>query len=282
MYSSGSVFLLVLYFNFVLLLRWPVWQASGLGWQGGGSMASDFRIWLGDLYQHADKELFAQILLTLWAIWLGRNRWVFEGIRDEPYVTVGKAAMLWHDFSEAAVTQGNLTRSRPLIHWRPPQMGVYKINVDGALFKEHHCVGLGVIVRDWEGQVIAASSKKLSGTFPVAVVEAMAVRYALVLAHELGLHSVEVEGNSIEVVNVLNLSETFRTPPGLIIEDILTYASQFFDMASFGHIHREGNEVAHGLTHYASNIDDVCVWIEDIPEFIRDQFLVDLYQVPDS
>lgn len=53
-------------------------------------------------------------------------------------------------------------------------------------------------------------------------------------------------------------------------------------LVSFCHIRREGNAVAHGLARYALNIDDLCVWVEEDPAFVRDQFLADLYQVVDS
>ncbi|KAK9290984.1 hypothetical protein L1049_009166 [Liquidambar formosana] len=116
---------------------------------------------------------------------------------------------------------------------------------------------MGVIVRDWTGHVLAASSRQLSGVFSVVVVEAMAVRYALGLAHELGLHSVEVEGDCAEVVTALTSHETVLTSFGLIIEDILVEASQFCEMVSFCHTCREGNVVAHGLARHAQNIDDL-------------------------
>ena len=42
--------------------------------------------------------------------------------------------------------------------WKPPDYGLYKINFDGAQFVDQASAGLGVVIRDWEGQIIAALS----------------------------------------------------------------------------------------------------------------------------
>ncbi|KAK9293323.1 hypothetical protein L1049_021315 [Liquidambar formosana] len=80
----------------------------------------------------------------------------------------------------------------------------------------------------------------------------MAVRHAMVFARELGLHSVEVERDNVEVVTALTSNETCLTSLGLIIEDILFDANHFFDLVSFCHNRCEGNAVAHGLARGSS------------------------------
>lgn len=111
--------------------------------------------------------------MIMWALWNGRNRFVFDGIREEPCEVVGKVARLWTNFSEAANRQGS-QMSRPRDIWRPPREGVYKINVDGAVFANSHCVGLGVMISDCEGQAIALGAKKLRGSFTATVLTHMA------------------------------------------------------------------------------------------------------------
>ncbi|KAK9272341.1 hypothetical protein L1049_002712 [Liquidambar formosana] len=104
----------------------------------------------------------------------------------------------------------------------------------------------------------------------------MAVRFAMGLARDLGLHSVEVEGDSLEVINAFTATSVLLTLLGLIIEDILIESASSFAMVSFSHIRREGNAVAHSLARYAQDVEDFCVWIEEVPNFVRDTFLVDL------
>ena len=38
---------------------------------------------------------------------------------------------------------------------------VFKFNVDGAVFARLNSVGVGVIVRDWNGQFVAAMCKQI-------------------------------------------------------------------------------------------------------------------------
>ena len=39
------------------------------------------------------------------------------------------------------------------LQWKLHDFGLYKINFDGALFADQGSAGLGVVIRDWEGQV---------------------------------------------------------------------------------------------------------------------------------
>ena len=44
------------------------------------------------------------------------------------------------------------------LRWKPPNFGLYKINFNGAVFADQVSAGIGVVIRDWEGQIIVASS----------------------------------------------------------------------------------------------------------------------------
>ena len=47
---------------------------------------------------------------------------------------------------------------------------MYKTNVDGAVFSDLRAVGIGAIIRDEKGRVVAALSKKIHA--PLGAVEA--------------------------------------------------------------------------------------------------------------
>ena len=58
-----------------------------------------------------------------------------------------------------------LAHHRPLQHkdamdsrWVPPSPPWYKINVDAAIFNQLNSVGVGALIRDHEGSVLAAMS----------------------------------------------------------------------------------------------------------------------------
>jgi hypothetical protein len=53
--------------------------------------------------------------------------------------------------------------------------GIYKANVDRAIFKSEGKMGVRVIVRDGEGKVMGALSEKMPGRLAVEEVEALAM-----------------------------------------------------------------------------------------------------------
>ena len=74
-----------------------------------------------------------------------------------------------------------------LTHWLPPSPSVYKVIFDGATFPDIATAGLGVVVRDLEGLVVAALSERIHLPPTVAALEALACRRSILFAIELGL-----------------------------------------------------------------------------------------------
>ena len=54
-------------------------------------------------------------------------------------------------------------------------IGSYKVNVDGVVFSKRKQVGIGVIIRDSAGMVIAALSQKLALPLGALEIEAKAM-----------------------------------------------------------------------------------------------------------
>ena len=74
------------------------------------------------------------------------------------------------------------------LRWKPPDFGLYKINFDGALFADQGSAGLGVVMRDWEGQVIGALSEKVRHVGSVDLVVALAACRIISFSKELSIH----------------------------------------------------------------------------------------------
>ncbi|GLT53802.1 hypothetical protein SLA2020_270480 [Shorea laevis] len=71
-------------------------------------------------------------------------------------------------------------------HWKAPPDGVYKINWDAAIDKSRRIMGVGVIVRDGEGEVVAALHSSQMGIMDPATAEAYAAWKAVQFGRDWG------------------------------------------------------------------------------------------------
>lgn len=73
----------------------------------------------------------------------------------------------------------------------------YKVNFDGATFADEGCVGLGVVIRNGNGLVMAFLSQLISIPLTVIEVEALVAQRGMELALKLGFNHVKLEGDLV-------------------------------------------------------------------------------------
>ncbi|XP_075669676.1 uncharacterized protein LOC142639367 [Castanea sativa] len=202
---------------------------------------------------------------NLLGIWRSRNE-VRHGGKRHPGLTIVRSSLkLLEDFQSA---KEKLIRprieSQNRAAWKPPPPGSFKVNVDGAIFPKSKQSGVGVIVRDEEGNVIAAMSRKLRLPLDALETEAKALEIGMEFAKEVGLRDVVFEGDSQLIINVVRGIGEAKASILNVIHGVLRTAQRFrtFD---FLHIKRQGNAPAHLLAQHAQNVEDVIVWLEDCP-----------------
>ena len=102
-----------------------------------------------------------------------------------------------------------------------------------------------MVIRDWEGQIIAALSQKVRYLGSVDLIEALAACRAISFAKELNIHQMVIEGNSLRVIQAINGMRPIRTMYGHVIDDIRFLSSSI--SCSFLHVKRKGNRLVHTL-----------------------------------
>ena len=96
------------------------------------------------------------------------------------------------------------------------------MNFDAALFESSGCVGIGVAVRDSDGEIIAALSQRIPLPHSVMLAEALAAHRAVVFMQEMSLYKVMVEGDCLRLV-----STGCNTLYGNVIEETHRLDCQF-------------------------------------------------------
>ena len=134
--------------------------------------------------------------------------------------------------------------------------------------------GIGVVIRDSEGMVIAVLSERISLPSTVEDVEALACRKAISFSIELGLQDVVFEVDSEIIYSHLVSDSTCMTAFGHIIEDSRWLATSLRSV-SFSHVRRNGNRVADKLAKLTKFLYEPQIWIEDIHRDVTDYVTLD-------
>ncbi|XP_075636757.1 uncharacterized protein LOC142608995 [Castanea sativa] len=160
------------------------------------------------------------MVVAAWGIWLNRNQRVFESV-SQGVSQVWKLAMnMLSDYKEASkfFLLGPLSCE---VSWKKPPAGVYKINVDGATADGRRCSSIGLVIRDFRGEVVTVLCRVLQGNFSVDETEVLAVEAGILLAKEMGLHHITIESNSLSVVQRI-LSKEVKGEMDHIVQGILS------------------------------------------------------------
>ena len=97
----------------------------------------------------------------LWTVWHRRNQ-IRTSNKDHPITqVVQNAKQALQDFHNANMVQSaQVTFSaHPRVRWKPSPNASLKVNFDGPAFKDIGKAGLGAVIRNSFGQVLASISK---------------------------------------------------------------------------------------------------------------------------
>lgn len=149
-------------------------------WNHGTLMACTSFIDISDCIfsGNRDPNLFATVI---WTLWTRRNN-----------LRLGKTTLLVNkviEFARERLTEFGTGTPLPLhlaqrtpTSWTTPETHRYKINFDGASFAEDATVGIGVVIRNEAGLIMASLTQRIPLPTSVIEVEALTAQRALELA----------------------------------------------------------------------------------------------------
>ncbi|KAB2615755.1 hypothetical protein D8674_022343 [Pyrus ussuriensis x Pyrus communis] len=204
--------------------------------------------------------------MLFWAIWMVKNAKLLGEVPNPDPIA---------DFLRVTCSL-----SQPVSHgvsprWLCPPIGRLKLNVDWAWDKEHCIRGVGIIIRNAEGNFVGAATRVFMEMFSPIQVEALAMRVGLELVVERGLIKINIESDALHIVLAVLKSSMNSSPMGPIIEDTKFLLALVVE-ASVAHIHPQANLVAHHLARFALHSRGNYTWFNEPPLIISDLLVGDV------
>ena len=151
----------------------------------------------------------------------------------------------------------------------------YKVNFDGAVFADEGLAGLGVVIRNDHGLIMASLTQQIPLPSSVIEVEVLAARKALELMIELGFDNITLEGDSEVLIKSLVKGDNSLAHYGHLLADIHVLMALFSSLR-LSHVRRHCNSLPHALTRRASSTPDLSILMEEIPPDLNSVYLADL------
>ena len=120
------------------------------------------------------------------------------------------------------------------------------------MFGDSNEAGLGVVIRNNKGEVMAAFAEKIPLPYSRVSLETLAARRAIPFVADLGFSQSIFKGDSEILVKALDNENHSLASIGHIIKDI-QFTLSFFQTHSFSQTRRQGNFVPHALVGRARN-----------------------------
>ena len=132
----------------------------------------------------------------------------------------------WNEIKRCSLTPEQV-RSKPQTRWKAPPPNKYKINYDGAISNTDNTAGIGVVVRDYHGEVIASLVQQLDQAYQLVEVEAMAACRVVELGSELEIDCAIIEVDSELVVKALRCKDNGLTHFAHLTNDVSLFFGLF-------------------------------------------------------
>ncbi|XP_065636023.1 uncharacterized protein LOC111983043 isoform X1 [Quercus suber] len=226
-----------------------IWQCTKLGFAFEPSAINPFfdLVWHLMMLEEYDEDKVATVVTIAWSIWANRNEVRHGGTKKTGEALVKWSAQYLAEYRSANVSTEPAPRSQD-VRRSPPPTASYKMNMDGAVFKTQKSAGVGVIIRDEQGQVVAALSQKINAPLGALEVEAKAVEIALQFAMDVGVYEFIMEGDSLVVYNALCGHSSPPSSVASVISGALDFCG-LFRRVEFSHIRRQGPSQTSTPTH---------------------------------
>ena len=147
--------------------------------------------------------------MIIWLLWHRRNQIRVGNATTSLGQIVANAQQQLQDYNrvQPAKLASEMANLHTAMTWSPPQTPFLKINYDDAVFRDSNSAGLGAVVCDSMGGVLASLAENIPLPQTMAGVEAAAARRAILLARDLNFSLIILEGDSEIITRAIQAEE---------------------------------------------------------------------------
>lgn len=204
------------------------------------------------------------------AVWYSKNCLVFEGKEEDPKQSVAKAVAIVESYKQLKIPNDQAischSKNRQLV-WTTPPSECFKVNVDVAINVPNQKAGLGAVIRNFSGRVVAAAVQRVAYRGNVACVEAEAMLLGIQSAEQADCFPRIIESDSKEVVDLSLNKKSSKTEISWKITEIQARMKNQ-NSSSITYVPRGCNYIAHFIAKVALDFESQVLWLENFSEQI--------------
>ncbi|KAL6520547.1 hypothetical protein OROMI_032309 [Orobanche minor] len=222
-------------------------------------------------------ELWA---IMLWQVWsyVCRKMHDMGDVIEE--VTEAGCRAIWEAYQAAKPTFTAAARLGVELGqkvWRRPRKEVFRVDVDVLFDKIANLFGIGIIIRDWKGDIKVAMAKRTTPSANTTTAEIMAVMHSIVFCIEQQVAPIEIYTDSILAARLMAEPEEADEFLPDDVRGIVEIARSFMLIGVY-HMYRSANKAAHALAQFARNSLLPNIWTSGFPSWLTNIVLDDNFQ----
>ncbi|PON77083.1 hypothetical protein PanWU01x14_030920 [Parasponia andersonii] len=201
-----------------------------------------------------------QICVLLWCLWAERNKLVHGRFKKAVPILVSFSYSFLSEFKSAKVgfDEHESRAPRRSVSWEAPPPFMINMNSDAGVPPGEEYIGVGIILHDHSGSVLAAFAKRLVGCFSVETAELLAMREELLFASRIGLSISILEYDALRVIH--GLQETHPLAPNALIFSDIKALITSVNCGTCHFVPRSGNKVTHFSARLAFHSPSDLCW----------------------
>ncbi|KAA3481168.1 reverse transcriptase [Gossypium australe] len=196
-----------------------------------------------------------------------RNRLIHEGIKFQLQEVLG---FIRGYISEADIVRQNLhlqVKPNSAELWRPPEVGVIKINFDASYQRKEKLAITAIIARNESGNILGAETYLVKEAVDPFVAEARACERAVLFAKARRYCRVIVEGDALSVIKCIKRGKKDKSLLRSITQKI-NHLGQNFQEIFYRYVPRSANGMAHMLAIEGRRSSFSGCWSDNLPESV--------------